>query len=281
MIDAAAVRNYRFSDQIHRYTPRDAILYALGIGLGRNPVDPADLQFLDERAPSVLPTFAVTLCSPGMWIRDPALGVDFARLVHSAQEAEFLSPLPTAGEVTASAKVVSLSDRGAERGAELILERIIAGDGVTLCRLRQTLLLRGDGGFGGPPPDRPLPPAIVGEPDIRAACPISPRSALIYRLSGDWNPLHLDPETARAAGFDRPILQGLASYGMAGVAVSRVLERDPSRVAHLACRFAGVVFPGDTLEFLVWRDGTNGAQFLGRVGDRTVLSNGRIAWSEE
>lgn len=281
MIDADAIRSYRFGDRTHRYTPRDAILYALGLGLGRDPVDPADLRFLDERALSVLPTFAATLCSPGMWIRDPALGVDFTRLVHSAQEAEFLSPLPTAGEVAGSAKVVSLTDRGAERGAELILERTIVGDGVARCRLRQTLLLRGDGGFGGPPPVRPVPPAVLGEPDARVTYAISPRSALIYRLSGDWNPLHLDPGAARAAGFDRPILHGLASFGMAGVAVSRALERDPSHVAQLACRFAGVVFPGETLEFLVWRDGTDGARFLGRVGDRAVLSHGRIAWSEE
>ena len=280
MIDPAAILAHDFGQPVQTYSARDAILYALGVGLGGDPLDDADLAFLDERALAVLPTFAVTLCTPGMWIRDPALGVDFGKLVHSAQSAEFLAPLPPEARVRGEAQVISLTDRGEGKGAVLVLERRIfdAMSGGLYCRLHQTLLLRGDGGFGGPPAPRSeaLPP--VGAPDLTTRFATSLRAALIYRLSGDWNPLHLDPAVAAKAGFSRPILQGLASYGVAGVAISRAMGRDAARVARLACRFSGVVLPGDELEFRIWLGDDHAARFTAHVADRTVLDAGEIEW---
>ena len=280
MIDPQAIFAHDFGQPEQDYTARDAILYALGLGLGADPLAAEELRFLDERALSVLPSFAVTLCSPGMWIRDPALGVDFGKLVHAAQWAEFPHALPPAAKVRGSAKVVTLADRGEGRGAVLVLQREItdAETGALYCRLRQTLLLRGDGGFGGPAEERVPAPALSDTPDCTASFPTSPRAALIYRLSGDWNPLHLDPAFAAKAGFPKPILHGLASYGISGVAVSRALGHDPAAVASLSCRFAGIVLPGDELIFSIWRSGPDAARFNAHVGTRKVLDGGELVW---
>lgn len=279
MIDPQALFDHDFGEARRVLEPRDAIIYALGVGLGRDPLDAADLRFLDERNLSVLPTYAVTLGTPGMWMRDPKFGIDFGKLVHMAQEAEFPTPLPASGEIVATAKVISLTDRGEGKGAVLSLERKItdAKSGALYCRLVQTLLLRGNGGFGGPPTERTDGFAFDGKCDASANFETSPRAALIYRLSGDWNPLHLDPEFARKAGFDRPILQGLASYAIGAIAASRALDFDPADVSHLACRFSGIVMPGDTLRVDVWKDGDK-AHFRGFVGDRKVLDAGEISW---
>lgn len=268
-----------FGEKRQRYEARDAILYALGLGLGSDPLDDADLAYLDETRLSVLPSFAVTLCSPGMWIRDPAFGVDFARLVHSAQQARYHALLPASAEVIGTARVLSVQDRGEGRGAVVELERQIsdAADGGLYCTLNQTLLLRGNGGFGGDAPARTSSAIPDNAPAHKTDFALSPRAALIYRLSGDWNPLHIDPAFARKAGFERPIMHGLGSYGMAGVAVSRALARNPADITELACRFSGIVLPGDALTFSVWPDG-DGARFRASAGDRIVLDEGAIAW---
>lgn len=281
MIDAETVRNHDFGETHQSWNARDAILYALGAGLGRDPLDREQLRFLDERDLSVLPTFAVTLASPGMWLRAPQFGVDFTRLVHMAQDAEFPAPLPAHGEIVGTARVASLTDRGPEKGAVLVLERVItdARRQLVYCRLRQTLLLRGDGGFGGPAAEREQGIAFDRRPDASTAFPTSRRAALIYRLSGDLNPLHLDPDIARKAGFERPILHGLASYAIAGIAASQAAKRDPAKVSRLACRFSGVVLPGDTLRLEIWREGDL-AHFRAFVGERKVLDDGIIAWRE-
>jgi acyl dehydratase len=271
-----------FPEARQRYAKRDAILYALGVGLGGDPCDPLDLPFLLEDRLKALPTFAVTLASPGMWIKAPQFGVDFAKLVHYEQAATFHASLPAEAEAISQARVVSVTDRGDGRGAMVILQREIrsAADGARYCTLRQTLLLRADGGFGGEP--APYTPSIIPErePDARATFPIDPRAALIYRLSGDWNPLHADPDAARRGGFERPILHGLASYAAASVAVSRACGLSPDRAKALNCRFTGVVFPGDTLEFRIWRDGAN-AIFQAFVGDRKALDQGSMSFGSE
>jgi acyl dehydratase len=271
--------NHRFDAIAQSYNRRDAILYALGIGLGRDPCDGEDLNYLIEDRLAVVPSFAVTLASPGMWIAAPEFGVNFVKLVHAEQAAWFHAPLPPAADVIGRARVVSLADRGPERGAVLVLEREIhdATNGAHYCTLQQTLLLRGDGGFCGPPlrsaatlvPDR--------EPDSRIIVPVSRRAALIYRLSGDRNPLHADPAAARRAGFDRPILHGLASYAMAGVAVARACGQAPTQLSALQCRFSGAIFPGDAIEFRIWRDGSR-AMFQAFVGERKVLDQGLVSF---
>lgn len=260
------------------YVERDAILYALGIGLGEDPLDQTDLDYLLETRLKLLPTFAATLASLGLWVADPSFGIDVVRLVHQAQAATFLKPLPPRGAIIASARIMELADRGAGKGASLVLERTLgdAKTGDIYCVLKQSLLLRGDGGFGGPPPaprtDWARPDCA---PDLRLSRPVSPRAALIYRLSGDWNPLHADPEIARSAGFARPILHGYASYGMAGWAIIRSLAAgDACALESLSAWFTGVIYPGDQIDFSIWRDKAS-AVFQAHVGDRLVLDRGQ------
>jgi acyl dehydratase len=281
--EPTALLNHIFVERRQQYDARDAILYALGIGLGRDPCDLNDLRFMNEMALSVVPSFAVTLASPGMWIRDPQFGVDFGKLVHFEQMAWFPEPLPPQAEIVGEARVISLTDRGDGKGAALVLERNIhdAQNGAHYCRLQQTLLLRGNGGFGGPPAPRTAGLIPESAPDAHAQYESSRRAALIYRLSGDWNPLHLDPAFAKAAGFDKPILQGLASYGMAGIGVSRALSKDPVTIVQLGCRFSGVVTPGDTLDLKIWNQTNGSAVFQAFVGDRKVLDEGIIRWKEK
>lgn len=276
-ISAERLLDWEFPVRSQSYDARDAILYALGLGLGHDPLDEADLGFLLEDRLKVLPTFGVTLATPGLWVKEPALGIDWVRLVHSAQAATFHAPLPASARVTSRARIVSVADRGAGKGAVVTLERRIESEltGLLFCTLRQTLLLRGDGGFGGPPPARDeVPPRPEREADATIAVPTSPRAALIYRLSGDWNPLHADPEVAAKAGFSRPILHGLASYGIAGrVVLGSFAGDDPAALRHLAMRFSGIVLPGDTLNFRLWREGDH-IHFTAHVGERLVLDQG-------
>lgn len=275
MIDAAALLAHDFGAVRQSWKPRDAILYALGVGLGSDPLDEADLVFLDETRLSVLPSFAVTLASPGMWIRDPRFGVDFAKLVHSAQAATYHAPLPATGEIVGTARVASLTDRGEGRGAELVVERTIADavDGRVYCTLRQTLLLRGDGGFGGPPAERTSVAVPDLAPNYIASVALSERAALIYRLSGDWNPLHIDPAAARAAGFERPIMHGLGVYGAVAAAACRAVGASPTDLLRLTCRFAGVVMPGETIDLALWQMAA-GYSFAASSGARRVLDSG-------
>lgn len=277
MISAAAILAHDFGEIRQSWASRDAILYALGAGLGHDPIDPADLPYLYEAHGAVLPTFAVTLASPGMWIRDLKFGVDFARLVHLEQDTRFGAALPSSGEVVGTARVASLTDRGPDRGAELAIERFVrdAASGVLYCTIRQTLLLRGDGGFGGSPAERRRPMSPDRPADLTARLTLSPRAALIYRLSGDLNPLHVDPEFARTAGFERPIMHGLGVYGAVGVALCSALQIAPVSMRRLACRFAGTVMPGNTLELDVWSE-PFGCTFAASVGGRRVLEDGRL-----
>ncbi len=274
---AEALLAHPFPAIRHAYSERDAILYALGVGLGADPLDNADLGFLDETRLQVLPSMAVTLASPGLWVQEPTLGIDWVRLLHVGQSARFLSPLPPAATVVGEARVASVEDRGAERGAEAMIERRItdADDGTPYCVMEQTLLLRGNGGFApSPAPRPPRSPPPQRPPDVSLGVRTSLRAALIYRLSGDRNPLHIDPAVAKAAGFERPILHGLASYGIAGwVIVKTFVDCDPSRLTSLSLRFASPVVPGDRLDFDLWRAGER-VDFRASVAGRVVLDQG-------
>lgn len=272
--------NFPIPEIRQRLRWQDSALYALSLGSGQDPLDEADLRFVAEGPGMMaLPTMAVVLGYPGFWLRDPATGVDALRLVHGEQAVTLHAPLPVEGEVIGRSRVTGLVDRGTGKGALLYTERVIldAETGAKLATLEQTTFLRGDGGFGGPSgPVRQPAPEVEGEPDEVVDLPTRPEAALLYRLNGDHNPLHSDPAVAARAGFPRPILHGLATFGIVGRALLRAAcGNDPSRFGGMACRFSAPVFPGETIRTEIW----NRVGFIGfraSVPERgvTVVSNG-------
>ena len=264
--DPDRLRQLRFPVLAHSYTPRDCILYALGIGYGDDPLDGDQLSFLNEEGLKVAQTFASMVAYPGFWYRDLDTGLDAARVVHLAEEIELHAPLPPAGRMVAEGGVVRVEDLGAARGALVVSRRVIrdeahgypfATGGSTSRRPRPEVVL----------PDRP--------PDFAMRRATSPRAALIFRLSGDINPLHIDPAAALGAGFPEPILHGLATYGAAGRAlVATVCEGRPERLVRMDAQFTAPVFPGDAVKVEIWAEGAK-AMFRALVDERVVLDRGR------
>jgi acyl dehydratase len=266
-LDYHALKSAPIAEVEHRYDARDAILYALGVGLGADPLDEAQLRFVLEDRLVALPTFATVLGFPFMWFDDPRFGVDGARIVHAGHALRMHAPLPAAGTVHGRTRATVVSDKGAARGALLVFERTLSltPDGPPVATQTMTLMARGDGGFSerpgnGPPGGdafaAPRAAAPDGPPDAVVELATLPQSALIYRLVADPNPLHADPGFARAVGFPRPILHGLCAYGMAAHAILRTYAgMDAARLRAIALRFAAPVFPGDALRFELWRDG--------------------------
>jgi acyl dehydratase len=269
-----------FEDVRHRYTQRDTMLYALGLGLGADPTDEDELRFVYEKDLVALPTLPVVLGYPGMWLKDPATGVDAVRLVHGEQSLTILRHPAPQGEVIGCTKVTGIVDKGPGKGALLYTERSItdAATGELLATLGSTTFCRADGGFGGPSgPVKPVHEVPTRAPDQVVDRKTPAGMALVYRLSGDYNPLHAEPAVARAAGFERPILHGLATYGIAGWALTQALgEGDPSRIASIETRFSSPVYPGETIRTEIWRE-AGAAFFRARVVERdiVVLNNGR------
>ncbi len=263
------------------YSHRDSLLYALSLGLGNDPLDPRQLPYVYEGEQRCLPTFGTVLGHPGLWLRDLDTGVDWVKALHAQQELILHHSLPAAANVLGQQQIVEVVDRGEGRGAMIVWQRrIIDTDrDLHLCTVNQYMLARGDGGFGGPP--RTLPAVVelpAGAPDIQVEIRSSPQMALLYRLNGDWNPLHADPEVARKAGFDRPILHGLATWGLAATAVlDRVCDFDHTRIASVFGRFTTPVYPGETFRVDIWREPT---RVLFRVvaveRDVIALNNGLI-----
>jgi acyl dehydratase len=262
------------------YSVRDSQLYALAVGLGADPTDTRQLPFVYEQAPQALPTQAVVLGYPGFWMKDPATGVDWVRLVHAEQGLTLHRPLPADGEVIGRTRVIGINDKGPDKGA-IVYSRRTLHDAATdelIATLDSSTFCRGDGGCGGSdaPPMR-LAPTPERAPDAVCDLPTLPQQALLYRLCGDFNPLHADPAVARAAGFERPILHGLCTFAVAGHALLRTLcDYDPARLAALQVRFSAPVYPGETLRTEIWR-GADGIAFRTLAVERgvVVLSHGR------
>lgn len=275
--DGKRLMDWGFEEKTQSYDFRDAILYALGVGMPLSPGKSDDLNFLLEDRLRVLPSFAVVLATPGMWPKIPELEIDWVKVLHMAHAVRFETPLPPAARVKSRAFISELWDRGTEKGAVCVLKRQVvdAESGAVYCTIDQTVAMRGDGGFGGDPMPRAPRPAMPDRaPDYRESVPTSERAALIYRLSGDYNPLHSDYDVGRKAGYDRPILHGLASYGTACAVILRAFcGGDPARMKSLDLRFTGVVFPGDRLDFSFWKEGGR-VLFEAKVGDRLVLGQG-------
>ena len=269
MIDPGAVLAYHFPDLPVQVTEHDAILYALGIGFGSDPVAPAHLAYTYEDGLMAFPTMPVVLGSPGMWFRDPGLGIAAARVVHAEQALTVHRPLRVGEPLVARNTVASLVDKGEGRGALLSVERTIASEvAEPVATILSTYFLRGDGGFGGDPGSAARPaPMPVTPPDRQVDIPTLPQAALIYRLSGDRNPLHADPEFARRAGLDRPILHGLCTFALA----ARALLQAGGTLGSLRARMSAPVIPGETIRVSIWHEPGGALRFEASVPARDVI----------
>lgn len=268
------------------YGAKDCILYALGLGLGQDPTDRDELAFVYEKNLKALPTYALMQGFSADWLREPEFGVTWSHVVHGEQGLKLHAPVAAHGDVIGQERVVDVVDKGEGKGALIYSEREIVehATGRLLATLTQTTFCRADGGFGGPRQrQQPMPLHVMPAraPDIVCDRPTRPEMALIYRLSGDTNPLHADPDFAVAAGFPRPILHGLASMGVAGHALLKsVCGYDPARLTAMSVRFSAPVFPGETLRTEIWQDGEGAGtvvSFRLRVKERdaVAIDNGR------
>jgi acyl dehydratase len=264
----------------HSYGPKDVMLYALGLGLGQDPMNVDELAFVYEKNLKVLPSFALVQGYSPYWLRNPESGVNWTKVVHGEQGLKLHKPVKPQGTVIGKTRIVEVIDKGEGKGALVFSERKVTDkvSGELLATLTQTTFCRADGGFGGPKREAPAPHALPERaPDVVCDLLTRPEMALIYRLSGDINPLHADPEFAQAAGFPRPILHGLATFGVTGHALLKsVCGYDPARLTGVAGRFSAPVFPGETIRTEIWRDGSV-ASFRARVVGRDVvaINNGR------
>jgi acyl dehydratase len=272
--------NWPFPVKEHTYSTRDTMLYALGLGFGADPMDSSQLRFVYEEGLRALPTMAVVLGGVGFWVKDPESGVDWKKVLHGEQGLVVHKPLPASGTVIGKSRIVELIDKGAGKGALCYSKREIfdKATGDLLCEVNGCSFWRGDGGFGGPSGPTPKPhPLPERAPDLTADIKTLPQAALIYRLSGDYNPLHADPAVAKVGGFERPILHGLCTYGVAGHALLKlVCGYDPAKLKRMDLRFSSPVYPGETIRTDVWREGGGKLAFRAKVVERdvVVLNNG-------
>ena len=264
-----------------RYTDRETMLYALGVGMGRDPLDEDELAYVFERPGAALktvPSLATVLA------RVPLLkdcGFDYSKVLHGEQRLTLHRPLPPEGELIADARVTEAYDKGAGRGAVIYTETAVrsAADAQPMFTLLSVTFARGDGGFGGPAGAGPAPHALPQRaPDCSVTLETRKDQALLYRLSGDRNPLHADPALARRVGFRAPILHGLCTYGTACRAILKeVAAYDHTRIRGFDVRFSAPVYPGEAIATDLWIDGRT-VSFRCRVPERSdtvVISNGR------
>ncbi|MBL6430130.1 3-alpha,7-alpha,12-alpha-trihydroxy-5-beta-cholest-24-enoyl-CoA hydratase [Maritimibacter sp. DP07] len=268
--------SHDFAPVEHRYDHRDTILYALGVGAG-----PDALDLVYERDLRAIASMATVTAYPGNWYARPEIDLDDRFTVHGSERFELFGDLPVAGHVIATPRIVAIHDKGEGRGALVISQREVrdAATGRHLATVTQRALCRGDGGVGGPggrpPAPGPLPSRAA---DIVLHVPTAANAALIYRLLGDDNPLHVDPAFARDAGFDRPILHGLSSYGHLCRAIME--QRPGVSIQAMDCRFTAPVFPGDMIVLEVW-DQPGGVAFRAHSRGRVVIDNGEIRFAAE
>jgi len=258
---------------------RDCALYALGLGVGLDPLDDGDLRYLDETRLLVQPTMANVMGYPGFWLQEPRFGIDAKKIVHGEHALRLHRPLPSSGTVRGTSRITGLVDKGQGKGALVYVEREIVdvASHELLATVTQTVFCRADGGFGGNAEAAPAHALPERAPDDAITLSTSPQAALIYRLSGDFNRLHSDPATAREAGFARPILHGLATFGVVGHGlVKQLCAGNPAALQAMGGRFTAPVFPGETLQLDLWHDGPGRASFRASVPARgtVVMSNG-------
>jgi acyl dehydratase len=264
--------------QPYSWTDKDTMLYALGIGMGSDPMNTDELPFVYESGLKAVPTQATTVA----WGAGPGIGkmgINFLLVVHGEQKVEFHKPLPTEASILATSRVIGAYDKG-DKGAVIYNETVLADakSGEKIATLTGSTFARGDGNFGGPSEGAPEPHETpTRAPDRSVDITTRPDQALIYRLSGDRNPLHSDPKIAAAAGFPRPILHGLCTYGITCRAVlQEYCDFDPTKIKSHQVRFSSPVFPGETITVDLWKDG-DVVSFEARVKSRgvTVVRNGK------
>ncbi|EHP42072.1 acyl dehydratase [Cupriavidus basilensis OR16] len=260
-IDYCKLKQWDFFEQVSPYVESDCIRYALSLGMASDPLDEGDLRYVHEEGMLVVPTFLATVGAPGAWASNPRTGIDWMQILHGEHRMRFHAALPAAGTVRSKTRVSRVVDKGAAKGALVVTERSITdqASGELLATVEHVSFCRADGGFAtaGKPGDAPLdalPATPQGEPDMVMEMPTLPNAALLYRLNGDRNPIHALPAAARKAGFERPILHGLCTYGMAARAILKhACGGVPARLASLAARFSSPVVPGETLRAEMWR----------------------------
>ncbi|MFF3416279.1 MaoC/PaaZ C-terminal domain-containing protein [Streptomyces sp. NPDC002698] len=238
------------------WSHKDVQLYHLGLGAGVPATDPDELRYTLESRLHVLPSFATVAGagSPGVisGLSMTGVDVDLARVLHGGQSVRLHRPIPAEGTATATGRIAAVYDKGT--AAVLVMRTEVTDSEGPLWTNDAQIFVRGEGGWGGDRGPSARLEAPSGPPERTVERPIREDQALLYRLSGDWNPLHADPEFAKLAGFDRPILHGLCTYGMTLKAVvDTLLGGDVTRVRSYTTRFAGVVFPGETLRIRMWR----------------------------
>ena len=258
------------------YSDKDSILYSLGVGLGNDPMNMAELKYVYENSQVALPSMATNF-----QYHSPLLlkaNINFILVVHGEQKLSFSNPLPVSGDFISNAKVIGCYDKGAGKGAIIDVETTInlKKDNTEICKLVSTTFARGDGGFGGPESPKSEIFKPEGDPDFVHEIKTKPDQALIFRLSGDYNPLHSDPNFAKTAGFEKPILHGMCTYGIAcRSVVESVCEGDAKRLKKFDCRFSSPVYPGETIVTEMWKNGSK-VYYQSKVKerDKIVIKNG-------
>jgi acyl dehydratase len=246
------------------WTAQQTILYALGVGA-------MELPFVYEKDLRALPTMCAILAAPPLFTKDNGFGLDLRRILHIEQSLEIHAPIPVAGNFTGESRFDRIVDKG-ENAIIHTSRRIFDEEGTHFATAGVAIMARGGGGFGGgdpAPPVRPFP--LDAPPDLTVRLPTAANQAMLYRLSGDRNPLHIDPAMARVGGFERPILHGMCSYGIAGRAlIAALCGNDPAGLKSMQCRFSAPVFPGETIRTEIWRAGGGSVRFRAVVEGREV-----------
>ena len=272
------ILNAAAPDQLWTCTESDTILYSLCLGFGSDPLDTNNLHYVLGPGLKAMPTLPTVIA----WTAEPTftrLGIDPALALHGEQKIELHRPVPAAWTARISGRVGSVVDKGRGKGAIVVTEHTLTDNatGELVATLTTTCFARGEGGCGGATPSSTPHPIPARAPDASVRFPTRPDLALLYRLTGDRNPLHADPAAARAGGFDRPILHGLCSFGMTCRAVLQTFGNDdPACITSHQARFVSPVFPGDILTVDMWRENPGIISFEARVEERNVkvIGNG-------
>jgi acyl dehydratase len=259
-IDLSTALGAELPSQEFSWTASDVALYALGVGAAGDPMDTAGLAYVDDSQPKVLPSFATVAATMNVTeaprVSFPGVEIDLAKVVHGSQSVELHRPIPADGTAVTTTRIAEIQDKGS--AAVIIQEsETVSAEGEKLWTSRSGIFAKGEGGFGGERGTSEKVEYPEREADHTIEVASLPQQALIYRLCGDRNPLHSDPAFAEAAGFPRPILHGLCSYGMVlRAVVDEVLDGDVERVRGYGVTFGGVFFPGETMRIRVWEDGS-------------------------